>query len=846
MVGVMFRGVMFGVAFAAVAHAQAGDGKDPAGTVQAPPPEWLEIPPAPVLSPDAERATFVLDPDYAIELVASEPMVEDPVAVVFDAAARLWVVEMRAFMPDADANGEREPNGRIVVLEDKDGDGRMDTRTVFADGLPLPRAVLPLGDGAALVLSPPDILLCRDRDGDLVADTREPIGITYPNGFADPEHAANTPTFGLDGWIDFAKLDRRLRWNGTSFESAPSTVAGQWGLSLDDEGRFYHDSNSDYLRGHFASPHYGARHPYLNGPAFLNQRIDSDQVVFPARINPGVNRGYQKNTLREDGRLWRYTGACAPVVYRGDWMPALHGDVFVAEPCGNLVRRAQIERDGAGLRGRNAYPDREFLASTDERFRPVNFSNGPDGALYVVDLYRGLIQHKNYVTTFLRRQVDARGLATPIHMGRIWRVRPKDGERRSLVRVDDRSDAELARLCAQDNGHLRDLAQRELVRRGARGAAPNLRATAGDSGSEFAALQALWTLDGLGALDLGTLVDGLDHLSAAVRAAAVRLCEKRLATGHAILLARLLARVREESSPRVALQMALSLGEVTRFDATARASSHAAMTDLALRFGEHAAVRDAVLSGLYGEELAFILAWQQDPRAATESPGSTVFLRRLAQCVARAREAGTLGALLDHAANDAVLWRTRAVLTGIADVMPKPNARKITVSAEPPALAVLRDHADEAVRAASERITQALETKPTASAPLDAESQALVQKGAGLFAIHCSTCHQASGAGLAGLAPPLRDSEWVLGEPTVLARIVLRGLTGPIEVAGETYELPLMPDHARLADDEIAAILSHLRRAWDHEASIIPPSLITTERAATATRTQPFTVEALR
>lgn len=846
MVRVIARALVFAGCFAASVPAQQGDQKDPLGTVQSPPPSSLSLPPSPPLSPQEELATFRVQDGFSVELVACEPMVEDPVAAVFDAHARLWVVEMRGFMPDADGNGESEPDGRIVVLADRDGDGAMDARTVFADKLALPRGVLPLGDGRALVLAPPSIWIFRDRDGDGLADERRDLGLEYPNGFSDPEHAANTPLFGPDGRIWFARWDRCLRIDGDTVTSEPVAMGGQWGHAFDDAGRLVNNGNSDYLRGHPASPHYGVRHPFLDAPAFVNRQYDKDQEVWPMRITPGVNRGYQQGTLREDGRLWRFTAACAPFVHRGDWLAACTGDVFVCEPSAHFVRRAVLRPDGASLRGRVAEPQREFLASTDERFRPVNLADGPDGALYVVDLYRGVIQHKNYLTTYLRRQVDERGLATPIHLGRIWRVRPAAGERRPAVVVAERSALELAALCAHDNGHLRDLAQQALVAARAKSAAPALREQASHAVRAALRSQALWTLAGLDALDRGTLARARDDADPDVRATAVRLTEPRVARGDVIAVICLTDAAREEASPRVAMQLALTIGFTPRGDSGLRARAQEALVDLGFRFAQDAAVRDAVLSGLAGEELAFLARWSADPRAAVPDRGGLELLRRLARCVVRSRDAGAITALLDRAVDPLRTECGDALLRGVLDGLPPKGSKRIPFAAAPAAIQALLDASNDVRSNAAQRLAESIDTSGAVAKDLDPASRAMLARGASGYALHCAACHQPSGTGLEGLAPPLAGSEWVLGDPQVLTRLVLRGLTGPIEVAGRRFELPLMPDHARLSDDELAAILSHVRRAWDHEASLVDPDFVAAQRKATAERIQPYTVRELQ
>lgn len=830
-------------------RAQRGDQKDAPGTVQAPPPDWLAIPPAPPLGPAEALASFRVEAGLVVELVASEPLIEDPVAAVFDAEARLWVVEMRGFMPDADGTNESEPNGRIVVLADRDGDGAMDERTVFADGLALPRGVLPLGEGRALVVVPPTIWLMSDRDGDGRADERLDLGLEYPNGFSDPEHAANTPLVGPDGWIHLARYERRLRIMGTRVTSEPVAMGGQWGHAFDDEGRLVHNGNSDYLRGHPAAPQYGVRHPFLASPAFVNQQYDREQELWPSRVTPGVNRGYQSGTLRADGRLARFTATCAPIVYRGDWLTAFVGNAFVCEPSAHLVRRAVLVAAGASQRGRVAEKGAEFLTSSDERFRPVNLTDGPDGALYVVDLYRGLIQHKNYLTSYLRKQVDERGLAAPIHRGRIWRVRPSAGPRRLPVVVAGRSPEELVALVAHDNGHVRDHAQRALIAAGERRVAPALRELVVVAPRAAVRSQALRTLAGLGALDRATLAAARRDVDPAPRCVAVAQLEARVAGGDVLAIAALRGMAETEPDARVAMQLALTLGAAPRGDAAQRGDVHDALLTLLVRHGGDAALRDAVISGLAGEEPAFAARLLEDPRGQTLGSAGDACLRRLAQCVARSRDAAAITALLDRALAVSARERGDALLRGLAEGLPGKGSKRIPFAVVPPGVAVLRLAENAFRREVGERFAESIET-PAASGsgtPMltPAERERLARGAAG-YALHCAACHQPGGQGLEGLAPPLLGSEWVLGDPDVLARIVLRGLTGPIEVAGRRFELPLMPDHAKLGDEELAAILSHVRRAWDHEASLVTPAAIAAQRQATASRTQPFTAAELQ
>ena len=198
-------------------------------------------------------------------------------------------------------------------------------------------------------------------------------------------------------------------------------------------------------------------------------------LVWPVRPNPGTNRAYQIGIDREDGSLARFTSVCAPLVYRGDRLPAdLYGNVFVAEPAANLVSRIILADDGTGLRARKAYERGEFLASTDERFRPVFLSNAPDGTLYIADMYRGIIEHRISITEYLRDQIVARKLEQPVGYGRIYRVMHDTTSRDTTVSFANASAAQLVDALSHPNGWRRDTAQRLLVERGAKSVVPAL------------------------------------------------------------------------------------------------------------------------------------------------------------------------------------------------------------------------------------------------------------------------------------------------------------------------------------------------------------------------------------
>ena len=226
-------------------NAQRGD---KAGEAQPDLPPDLEVPAAPPLAPDAARDSLQVAAGFRVELVAAEPLIQDPICMSFDADGRIWVVEMRSFMPDVDGHGELEPTSRVVVLEDDDGDGRMDRSRVFLDKLVLPRA-LALVDGGLLLIEPPNMWFHEDKDGDGRADTKELIAEGFGAGLVNPEHAANGLLHGLDNWIYMANHPLRLkRRPDGSWLQEPTLTSGQWGLSMDDRGRLFFNYNSDFLR----------------------------------------------------------------------------------------------------------------------------------------------------------------------------------------------------------------------------------------------------------------------------------------------------------------------------------------------------------------------------------------------------------------------------------------------------------------------------------------------------------------------------------------------------------------------------------------------------------------------
>lgn len=843
----LFRLVLVLCLVSSSLSAQRGDRP---GEVQEQPPPHIKAPPAPALGVEEALKTIKVAPGFHLEIVASEPLVFDPIAMAFGPDGRLWVVEMRAFMPNIDGKGENEPIGSIAVLEDTDHDGRMDKRTVFLDSLVMPRAVALVGDGA-LIAEPPHLWFARDKNGDGVADEKTEIAGDYGTT-QNPEHTANGLMWALDNWIYSANHTVKFRYQGDGKFARDLTITrGQWGISQDDNGHIFYNSNSDPLRADLLPSEYLKRNANV-APAGVNvQLVPATLRVWPGRVTPGINRGYK--SLDAEGKMTAVTAACGPVVYRGVLFPEeFRGNAFVCEPSGNLIKRIVLdERDGV-VKGRNAYEGTEFITSTDERFRPVNLCNGPDGALYVVDMYRGVIQHRTYVTTYLRKQVEERQLERPVGMGRIYRVAPDGAPAAKFdAGLAQAPTATLVAALGAENGWIRDTAQRLLVERGfspprrsvtkpegiraelVETIAPAVRDFARSAKNPLGRLHALWTLDGLGEFDLGAIRLALADPDPRVQAAAVRLAEKNLRAKTDPEISTRVFALAKSPAPAVRLQVALTLGE------SASSEAAAVLREMIAANPAQPFLADAVVSGLAGREEIFIEQLVAETKNSAIPPA--VVIAMASSAVLKAGDAAKIQRVLSVANDSAApAWARSAVLEGVQRFLPKsPEGKTLMASlpAEPTSLLALAAKVDSPERSRAEQVLGFLKwpgkpgLKTAAVSELTPAEKTLFEKGRAQFATVCAACHQPNGQGLAGLAPPLVNSRWVLGDERILARIVL---------AGKVQENFVMPPMKAFDDETLAGVLTFVRRSWGHEAEPVAPRVIAAARAAIASRDEPW------
>lgn len=621
---------------------------------------------SPLAPSDAASAFQLADEQLAIQLVAAEPQVFSPVAVAWDAAGSLFVAEMR------DYPLERE-GGRIRRLEDRDADGYYETSIVFAESLAFPNSVLPW-DGGLLVTAAPDLWFLKDHDQDGRADERRVLFTGFGQG--NQQLRANGLFLGLDNWVYGANgrndgeirkpdepAEKAVSIRRRDFRFRPGTgqfeaIAGfsQFGLAHDDWGRRFPSWNTIPIRHVVIEEAYLQRVPELalGEPAFDLLPPGDRGEVFPLTPPPLVFNAESSS---------HFNALAGLTIFRGDALGAQYqGNAFVGESLRNLVHRRVLEPKGVTFQAPRGEEGREFLASTDPWFHPVNFATGPDGALYIVDFYRQFVEHPNYAPASLRDKVAWR---TGAEHGRIWRVHRR-GRKPAMPKLPPAraSVTELVELLQHPNGWMRDTAQRLLVERQDPAAVALLKAPfmspkarTAQGGQESAspslalsAIHALGTLDGLQALDEETLISALSHSNPRVREQAIRLAEAKfpgarnaqdpkIDAAFQRLINAILA-LASDSDARVRFQLTLTLGALEKQD----------HTDLLARlttqgWGDEWQWR-AVLCSLRNPSQFLEALAQRSPQLLTQpSETQAGFLQNVAQLIAGRKDRNDLSRL---------------------------------------------------------------------------------------------------------------------------------------------------------------------------------------------------------
>ncbi len=515
---------------------------------------------------------------YSLELVLSEPHIEEPALAVFDGNGRMYVAEMRTYMQDADATGEFEPTSRVSMHEDTDGDGSFDRHTIYADNLLIPRIVLPLDDRVIIgETNTLDLYAYCDTDGDGVSDEKTLWFEGGPRG-GNLEHQPSGLIWAQDNWLYTTYNDYRLRFTrGVVEQEMIPKNEGQWGLTQDDFGKvWYVDAG-----GESGPVHYQQHIPYGTFD-IEGQEAGSYRVVWPIDNIPDTQGG--RFQLRDDNTLNHFTATCGQDIFRGDRLPEdLRGDLLFAEPVGRLIRRSKISVHDGITRLENAYEKSEFIRTTDPLFRPVNMTTAPDGTLYIIDMYRGIIQEGNWTRegSYLRGIIDEYGLDKEIGRGRIYRLVHKDFEPGPQPKMLDQSSAELIQNLSHPNGWWRDTAQKLIILRNDKSVVPDLIQLYESSGDIVARNHALWTLEGLGAIDESVVESAMKDPRPEIRVSGIRLAEPFLkipnTSSDFSRIHDLVERALKDQDPQVVIQAMLSQkrAEVSGAKALAKATADA-------------------------------------------------------------------------------------------------------------------------------------------------------------------------------------------------------------------------------------------------------------------------------
>jgi putative membrane-bound dehydrogenase-like protein len=643
------------------------------------------------LSPQQALKAFQLPAGFRIELVAAEPDVVSPVAISFDERGRLFVVEM------VDYPLKNEPLGRIKLLEDRDGDGQFERSTVFADNLHFPNGVMAWRNGV-LVTCAPDIIYLADTDGDDRADVRRVV----LTGFAEtnPQLRVNGLVYGIDNWIyaaypegavptvyvkEFGDTGKPIFFPGrpevaaveihqTDLRFQPDkgmleAVAGnsEFGNTFDPWGNRFTVWNNDHVRHVVIQNQYLKRNPYLPPLSAMESVSDHEKAskVYPVTQEP---------SYIHDSELGHFTSACGISVYSGGaFPPEYEGNFFVCEPAHNLVHRDRLVANGPTFFAKRACPEVEFLASTDGWFRPAFTTVGPDGALYIVDIYRKVIEHPEWIPP---EQLNEPDLYAGSQRGRIYCVVHESARPTQKPKLNEANVSELLQHLSNPNMWWRTTAQRLLVERGDASAVPLLKELARQSSSPLARVHALWTLEGLGRLESELVIQALGDSQPGIREQAIRLAEQHLQDSK---LKNRLLQMSEDPDERVQFQLACTLGQVRE------ELAFQGLQQIAFRHIDNKWFQLAILTAV-AEDAPRWFRRLTSPGGLTGQPtkGAQEFLAQLTSIVgARQKDreiAGVLAVVAKGRSEQDVWWQI-ASLGGLAEGLKRGPERRVKLPA---------------------------------------------------------------------------------------------------------------------------------------------------------------------
>jgi len=634
------------------------------------------------LSPQQALNSFQLPEGLKIELVASEPMISDPVAMEVDEHGNMYVLELHGYPLDTSGTG------KIKLLSDTNGDGIPDKSTLFADHLRLPTGLMRWKKGL-IVVDVPEVLYLEDSDNDGKADIKKTMltGIALTN----PQHIANTPIFGLDNWIYLAHMGvvtpkvsmmfidsgnlvryvddpkaktlprnadgRNIRFKPDSRDLEMLSGESQYGQSFDNWGHHFCVENADHIFHEVIAAKYLGRNPDLlvaDASDYISDHGDACEV-YPITHNP------ENQLLTDRGVI---TSACGITYYNGGLLPDNFNNVtLVAEPVSNIIHADQITERGATFTASAMYKQKEFLASTDGWFRPVQMYIGPDGALYVIDYYRQIIEHPEWLS---EEVIKSGALYNGSDKGRIYRITPTSATKMNWlnnINLGKATTTELVNALTSNNTWWRRNAQRLLVDQKDNAAAGMLKQFADTTTSATAIVHALWTLEGLHATDATTLIKALHNPTYGVRENAIKIAELHI--GQMPQLTNELLALQDDPSPKVRFQLLCTLGDI-HSEASAAAQQKILETDM-----EDKWVQIAALASAKGNEWNLL---QKTLPALTnkQSEGKALFFRNCAQVTGLSQRTGDIKKIISLATHQnaaASDWWQSALLDGLSNAL---------------------------------------------------------------------------------------------------------------------------------------------------------------------------------
>ncbi len=645
----------------------------------------------PPYSPEEALHTFVLPEDFLIELVAAEPQVVDPIAMAFDERSRLFVVEM------GDYPISQKPLSRVKLLEDQDGDGRFERSTVFVDRLHFAHGVIPW-KGGIIVTCAPDILYFADTDGDNRADVRSVI----LTGFArvNPQLRVNAPTYEMDNWIyvayprfgagirfkefsDFGQpihfpdhpevpaldvyskgLDLRFKPDQLKLEAVSGN--SEFGLAFDERGNRFPSWNDKHVRHAVIEHRYLARNPYLAVDSTMQSISDhgDSAAVFPITENSHLEDIRKTSVLSQ---LGHFTSACGQSIYTGgNFTQTYDGAYFICEPVHNLVHADRLSPRGPTFVASRIADKSDFLASRDSWFMPVFTANGPDGALYVVDFYRKIVEHPEWIREGLVNSHDL--FYAGNDRGRIYRVVYKGAKPGPKSRLNEAGTQELIQALSKPNRWWRLTAQRLLIERRDPAAVAALKDFLERTPSPEGQMHALWTLEGLDALNPELILSALASRNPEVREQAIRLGEGHLKDARVV---KKLLDMTGDADDRVQFQLACTLGELPP------ARSFAAFKQIAARHLEDSWFQIAVLTAASHDASRWLHeVMRKGGSFPADSRGKELFLQRITSIIGARQWDEEIGEVVARLGKDLdEKWQV-ICLGGLADGLKKRGSNR--------------------------------------------------------------------------------------------------------------------------------------------------------------------------